>query len=110
MGILIKDPRRYLNEKSSQLKSLTLLPLQVASFLCGFFPMTFFIPPGSRHDCTVSLVQLMSHLLRVTKPVTKFNHPTLLRNQPSENVFGSDQVYKLLSKVSRWDAIALLLG
>ena len=47
---------------------------------------------------------------RVTKPVPAFNCPTFLRNPPSENVFGSDQVDKLPPAVARRAAIALLLG
>ena len=39
MGIPIKSWRREsYGKKKSQLKSLTLLPLWVASFLCGYFP------------------------------------------------------------------------
>ena len=37
MGIPIKDLRRKFYEKILNLKSLTLLPLWVASYLCGFF-------------------------------------------------------------------------
>ena len=47
---------------------------------------------------------------RVTKPVAKFNHPTLLRNPPSKNDCGSDQVDKLPPEVARKDALALFVG
>ena len=36
--------------------------------------------------------------------------PTLLRNPPAENVFGSDRVDKLPPEVARRAAITLLLG
>ena len=42
--------------------------------------------------------------------VTKFNCPTLPRNLPGENDFGSDRVDKLPPEVACRAAIALLLG
>ena len=47
---------------------------------------------------------------RVTKPVAKFNRPTLPRNLPSKNDFGSDQVDKLPPEVTHRDAMALFVG
>ena len=46
----------------------------------------------------------------VTKLVTKFNRPTLLRNPPSKNHFGSNRVDKLPPEVTRKAAMALLVG
>ena len=42
--------------------------------------------------------------------VTKLNRPTLLRSQPSENVFNSDRMDKLPPEVTRRVAIILLVG
>ena len=44
-----KKPEKIILRKNCQLKSLTLLPLWVASFLCGFFPDSTRIKPLSVH-------------------------------------------------------------
>ena len=47
---------------------------------------------------------------RVIELVTKFNRPSLLRNAPSENNFGSDRVDELPPEVARRAAVAFLVG
>ena len=42
--------------------------------------------------------------------IAKFNRLTSLRSPPSENVFGFDQVDKLMPEVAHIAAISLLVG